>query len=261
MVWYSKNSDYSLLQNGTILIIGLNRMAWIMRTVYSRICIIFLVLALPGTSALAVNNHFTAAIANKLAAPWVGNDLTGAPCRGDRQGYGPYDYRYRYKLYNELKWVEGAHFTRMVETLIRGKTGRDPYLDIDYTLRAWPNHHRALNSMTRYYFREKSAGNRVKLPPECYFQRALNFTPNDPTTYMLYGIYLQKVGRLQSAEEKYKKALEIEPEHAQANYNYGLLLVKLKQYAKAKEVAKRAYDQSYPLPGLRDMLTSVGHWP
>jgi Tfp pilus assembly protein PilF len=78
---------------------------------------------------------------------------------------------------------------------------------------------------------------------------------------MLYGIYLQKVGKLKSAEENYKKALDIEPEHAQANYNYGLLLVKLKQYEKAKELAKKAYGQSFPLPGLKDMLSSVGYWP
>jgi tetratricopeptide (TPR) repeat protein len=157
--------------------------------------------------------------------------------------------------------VEGAHFTRGVEALVRGKTGRDPYGDIDYALRAWPNHHRALNTITRYYFREKDAWDRRKLPPECYFQRALNFAPDDATTHMLYGIYLQKAGKLKSAEENYKKALDIEPEHAQANYNYGLLLVKLKQYEKAKELAKKAYGQSFPLPGLKDMLSSVGYWP
>ncbi len=232
-----------------------------MRIFFTHICSIVLILGLPSTSALGVNKHFTAAPTNKLAAPWVGTDLTGTICRGKYQGYGPYDYRKRHRLPNELGWVEGAHFTRGVEALIRGKTGRDPYGDIDYTLRAWPNHHRALNSFTRYYFREKNTWNRIWPRPECYFQRALQFTPDDPTTYMLYGIYLQKSGKLKLAEENYKKALALDPEHTQANYNYGLLLVNLKQYDKARAAAKKAYDQSFPLPGLKDMLKSVGYWP
>ena len=223
------------------------------------ICLLFLIVW--TNSASGARKHFTSAPANKYAAPWIGQTFAGGSCRGEPQGYGPYDYRKRNILFNELKLVEGAHFTLRVETLRKGKTAIDPYQDIYYTIRAWPNHHRALNSITRYFMLAKASWDRRKLPPECFFQRAINFANDDETTFMLYANYLHKVGKLKLADENYKKALELDPENMQANYNYGLLLVKLKKYKKARDAAKKAYNQSYPLPGLKNKLKNVGYWP
>ena len=60
--------------------------------------------------------------------------------------FGPFDYRT--EKGNSLYLVESAHFTPAVEAVIAGNT---TYIggDLDYTLRAFPNHHRALMSMIR----------------------------------------------------------------------------------------------------------------
>ena len=62
---------------------------------------------------------------------------SGNPACGPlANGYGPYDAR---KDPDKLPIVLGAHFTPQVEMLIKATTG---YIggDIDYTLRAIPNH-------------------------------------------------------------------------------------------------------------------------
>ncbi len=196
--------------------------------------------------------------------PFIGKDLQGEPCNGKNKvgGFGPYDYTKRSQLppYN-LNIVEGAHFTPVVEALARGNTTTLPYGDLRYTLLAWPNHHRALHAMSRYHLRLKIQNESIPTTAECWFQRALIYSPEDATTYMLYGSYLQKSNEAQSAKINYLKALELEPENQLFNYNYGLLLVELKQYDEAKKHAMAAYRKSLPLSGLRDKLKKAGYWP
>ena len=84
------------------------------------------------------------------AMGWVGTDLAGAPCSGSRQGYGPYDYtdpRTRKGGKDApLSLVERYHFTPDVENLVGGNTSLGPEGDLNYTITAFPNHHRALKS-------------------------------------------------------------------------------------------------------------------
>ncbi len=195
------------------------------------------------------------------APTFVGNDLGGKPCGGDYQGYGPFDYMERNHYSKELKKVEDFHFTRDVEFLIRGSTSTTPYKDLAYTLRAWPNHHRALNAISKYQIRLKRIHRSIPIAAECWFQRAVVFNPKDSTTYLLYGIYLQKNGQLELAKANYDKALELKPNDVQTHYNLGLLLVQQKKYAGAKQHAKIAYDSSFPLPGLKNQLKELGYWP
>ena len=65
------------------------------------------------------------------------------PLRGQGQ-YGPYDY-HTHK--DKLQVVERYHFTAVVEALTRGSQNTLAGGDIDYTLRAFPNRHRALLAM------------------------------------------------------------------------------------------------------------------
>jgi tetratricopeptide (TPR) repeat protein len=46
---------------------------------------------------------------------------------------------------------------------------------------------------------------------------------------------------------------------AEINYFLGLVLVDLKDYAGAREYARKAYTLGYPLPGLRDKLARAGY--
>jgi len=149
-----------------------------------------------------------------------------------------------------------------------GEHGKTPQGDINYTLRAFPNHHRALFSLIRYY--TGTAERKYNLnpfnqskyaPPECFLKRAIAFAPQDASLYFLFGTYLHRLGNLEIAAEKYRHGLDIEPNSAEGNYNFGLLLYKMGKFEKAQEKAQKAYKQGYPLPGLREKLTQKGFAP
>src|SRR5690606_30108360 len=86
--------------------------------------------------------------------------------------YGPFDYR---KHPDKLPRVEQFHFTPRVEALVGGESTVHIGGDLSFTLRAFPNHPRALYAMTRY---SELLGGVSRLPGtqypvECYFDRAL----------------------------------------------------------------------------------------
>ncbi|MCI0653152.1 MAG: tetratricopeptide repeat protein [Methylococcaceae bacterium] len=193
------------------------------------------------------------------SAPWIGVTLKDQPCGGKGQGFGPFDYLERRQLGKELKLVEDHYFTKKVETLVSGQEGPIGH-DIDYTLRAWPNHHRALVSSIRYADREKGKLEEDVPPPECYLQRAINFSPKDAIPHLLFAIYLHKLGFQEKALQQYKQAEDINPNNPELHYNLGLLLVSMKQYEEAKIHARKAYQAGYPLPGLKRQLTKLGYW-
>lgn len=202
---------------------------------------------------------------DKYAAPFVGDALTGAICQGNSIGFGPYDYTKRSQLTLELGLVEGAHFNENVENLRSGaKQKFNLYGDIDYTLRSFPNHHRALNTIitlrTLYGAKHYKQNMKEKPPAECYLQRAINFSPNDATALMLYGILLHKVGNLDNALIQYKKAEQKSADSAVIQYNLGLLYVEMERYEEAKLYAVKAYDKKLPLQGLKRKLQKAGKW-
>lgn len=181
-------------------------------------------------------------------------------CGNLENPYGPFDYRDP-SFAENLHLVEIAHFTTSVESLIRGNTAIRPGHDLDYTLRAFPNHHRALNAMARYQLRFPGGPPpKAHYTAECYFQRAIRFTPDDEMVYMLRGNYRARSGKYKEALKDYEKALQLKPESAEIHYNLGLLYIKLKDYEKARLHALRAYQGGFPLPGLRDQLQRLGKW-
>lgn len=196
------------------------------------------------------------------ALGWVGNDLYGVPCHGLGQGFGPYDYNHPPSK-AALYVVESHHFTRSVQQLDENHSDNHTSLigNLDYTLRAFPNHPRALWAMIRLYLRHGRPNNpQSEYPPaECYLQRAIAFRPKDAVLYMLYGIYLHLAGMPDKAVPYYKKSLRLDPDSAEAQYNFGLLLVDQKKYTEALRHARKAYALGYPLPGLRERLRKAGH--
>jgi tetratricopeptide (TPR) repeat protein len=171
-------------------------------------------------------------------APWVGVNLSGIPCRGDSENFGPFDYLQRHTLVAELGIVEKYHFGPQVEQLVGGmRTGEAQSVlsDIHYTLKAWPNHHRALNSVIQYQLIQAKGKKNLRFPPaECYLERAIKFSPKDATTHMLYANLLQRTGHKKRALEFYEKALTLKPKGVQIKYNFALLLVDLKKFERAK---------------------------
>lgn len=196
------------------------------------------------------------------SAPWVGQTLNGIACSGNGQGYGPFDYTQRHKLPPiNLSLVEGAHFRPTDENHIEVH-GRSIPGGLDYTLRAWPNHHRALLSAIRYQIKlnNKLIKEKLKPPAECYLQRAINFSPKDANSYSLYGYYLKKTGHLKQAKKRFKQALQLAPNNSKIEYSYSLLLIELKQYAEALDIAKKSYEHGKPPSGLRNKMIRMGIW-
>ncbi len=175
-------------------------------------------------------------------------------------GYGPFDYTNPDDFANKLPIVERHHFDIDTEGLRKGPTSDDPGSDIDYTLRAFPNHHRALYAMARLHLENKRPPNARYLTPECYFVRAKTFRPTDSTVYLIHGIYLEKQGKVDEAVEQYEKVIALQPSSAEAHYNLGLLYFKRKDYEVARSEAQKAYELGHPLPGLKRMLAQAGQW-
>lgn len=172
--------------------------------------------------------------------------------------YGPFDYRNPSSF--NLPLVENAHFTSEVEAGVKGVTG-DIGGDIAYTLHAIPNHIRALATMAKIGLRDKKLQLRsAKYPVECYFDRALRFAPDDAMVKAVYGNYLFALGRTDDALDQFKAASEMLPADPTINYNTGLAYFKKKDYTSARRHAKLAYDQGFPLPGLKSKLAAVGQW-
>ncbi len=181
-------------------------------------------------------------------------------CGSLENAYGPFDYRDP-SFVDNLRLVEIAHFTPSVESLTRGNTAIRPGHDLDYTLRAFPNHHRALNAVARHQLQYPGGPPpKMRYTAECYFERAIHFTPDDAMVRMLRGNYHAKSGSYKKALKDYQEALRLEPESAEIHYNIGLLYVKLKDYKEARSHAQRAYQYGYPLPGLRNQLKRMGKW-
>ncbi|MCX9156854.1 hypothetical protein OPU71_12035 [Niveibacterium sp. 24ML] len=187
-------------------------------------------------------------------------------CGGLSNNFGPFDYRVenagsRTALGLPIRMVEGAHFTPEVETLKRGKTGVNPGADIDYTLRAFPNHHRALLAMMNLSFKEKTSkprGSRYTI--DCWFERGARFRPDDAVVKMLWGIYTLKVGRRDEAIKLLQEAEKAATEDPNLYYNLGLAFFDLKRYDDSLKYAHMAYALNYPLPGLREKLKRAGIW-
>ncbi|MGZ3814278.1 MAG: tetratricopeptide repeat protein [Mucilaginibacter sp.] len=204
------------------------------------------------------------------SAPWVGVDLKGSNCSGGVQGFGPYDYTSSADKKmniggtdNPLNLVERAHFTPNVEGLIGGQSAAGALeSDLDYTLRAWPNHHRALLSVIKYQLDVKNKLRKGKLlaPPECYLQRAIHFSPHDAVTYSLFGHYLRKMGHLEDAVKYYQKALELDRGNVKIAYSFSLLLIDLKRYEEAVKYAKIAYQTKGAPKALKQKLEKIGVW-
>jgi tetratricopeptide (TPR) repeat protein len=179
-------------------------------------------------------------------------DLTNA--------FGPFDYRKRSAYANDFYLVESNHFSSDVENLVSGSSSTLGG-DIDYTLRAIPNHHRALTSLAKLALRQKT--NRIqgtKWSVECYFNRAIRFQPDDAGVRGVYGGFLYKLGRVNEAIEQLSEAVSLDPDNGTANYNLGLIYFQKKDYDKAALYAKKADVLGFPLPALKNKLMEMGKW-
>lgn len=179
-----------------------------------------------------------------------------ALCKETKNAYGPYDYSSAEDRENKLPIVEQYHFNSNVENLIKGISA-SVNGDLDYTLRTFPNHHRALMAMVNYKLLHPAAPESTDAA-ECYLTRAITFKPNDPIVHLIYGIYYQRTGKLDAALGQMLEAATLDPNNANIAYNLGLLYFDKKDLDKSEEYAKQAYDAGFPLKGLRMKLVKAG---
>lgn len=190
----------------------------------------------------------------------TGADAAHAICGGSlgqNSWMRPLDYRDP-KDEPHLKSIEGAHFDKDTENLVKGMNEPLPG-DIHYVLMRFVNHYRALNSMATWQLKNGFTLGRIEyLPAECYFERAVAFTPEDPVIYVIWGNYLTRKKEYDRALSTYKEAERLDPDSAEVHYNLGLLYLKLDDVDNARTHAKAAYAGDYPLPGLRNLLRKRG---
>jgi len=180
-------------------------------------------------------------------------------CGGLTNHYGPFDYRTSNLELRER--IEKFHFTPQVESLIKGQSGFKIGPDLNYTLRVFPNHPRALLSLMRYGEKLKSPQPQdVPLPIDCYFERALRFQPDDTTVRMIHATFLSANGRAPEALAELNKVITTAPDNPFTQYNVGLIYLDMKEYDKALVQAHKAIVQGFPQTGLRDKLAAVGKW-
>lgn len=171
---------------------------------------------------------------------------------------GPFDYRTT--TAEDRSIVERFHFTPKVESLQSGESG--PLgSDLDFTLRAFPNHPRALYAMMRLGERTGSSRPQgARYPVECYFERAIRFQPDDAQARVLYALFLLQGKRQREARQQLSAAEATDPTDPQVLYNIGLAYLEAGEPEKALAFAHRAYAQGVAFPGLRDRLKRGGHW-
>ncbi|MEO6277439.1 hypothetical protein [Roseateles sp.] len=181
----------------------------------------------------------------------------GPACGSLENNYGPYDYRGHE---GSKHIVESNHFDSGVENLTRRMTG--PFGgDIAYTLRAFPNHYRALVTLERLAEKEKAdPPDSAKYKVECYYERALRFVPDDHIVRLLYASFLIRRQRLDEAGQHLQYVARTTQDNPFAQFNVGMLYADLKEYDKALVQAHRVIALGVDRRELKDRLVAAGRW-
>ena len=174
--------------------------------------------------------------------------------------FGPWDYRNAPR--DALNNVETHHFQPLTEAGLRGvQTGPTPAGDISYVLNVFPNHHRALITMTRLAERLKT-----DRPPasqrtlHCWFDRATRFAPDDTVVRVLYAQFLTRNGQKDQARVQLQLASDAAKENAFSFFNIGLAFFELGDHDRALAAAHRALALGLSRPELVDRLKRVNKW-
>jgi len=203
--------------------------------------------------------------------------------------FGPYDYYKPPK--GALQLVESAH----MGTVIAGDRYRKNWCayfgNLDYTLRAFPNHPEALVLMAEY-LDERSpcstnasrTGTSGRSPLEIaaaiesgawrernadyYFERATSYKAKDaptakvdyPETRVLYGKFLYTHRRPDDALTQFKEVIKRQHRSAEAHYYVGLILFEKNDTKAAKQQFKTAQEMGQPPAELKTKLINIGQW-
>ncbi|MCR5866040.1 hypothetical protein [Aquincola sp. J276] len=170
---------------------------------------------------------------------------------------GPFDYRNQREM---LRTVEFGHFQPNVEDLIKPMFNSFG-ADIDYTLKAYPNHHRALITLNRLSLREKAlktSGSDFSV--ECYFFRAIRWRPDDLIVRMIYASWLHQWDRTKDAVQQLDYVVDNAGDDPFTHYNAGMVFADLKIWDRALQQAHAAQALDFPKGDLKARLVEAGKW-
>lgn len=149
--------------------------------------------------------------------------------------------------------VHRYHLPQGREKLDRGSY-RYAMNDANFILSRFPNDPEGLKLVMRIAL-DWPNNEGVAMP---YFQKALDLYPQHGETWLIYGVYLHRMGEPAEAVEAYRSAIERNDSLADAHYNLGLALLKLGELDAANAAAQRAYELGHPMQGLRRKLEDAG---
>jgi hypothetical protein len=183
--------------------------------------------------------------------------------------FGPFDYRADhfepggpFNTHEGLRAiVERAHFTPEVEAGIRGKSSSRAAADISYTLRAFPNHHRALIAMSNISIREgtdKPFDSSYTLG--CWFQRAIAWRSDDMIVRLIYASHLTKTKQLKEANAQAVVVAANAGDNPFTHLNVGLVYFDMANYEQALQHAQQAIAMGLNNMTLKDLLVHAGKW-
>ena len=192
-------------------------------------------------------------------------------CGSLEASFGPFDYRPDKYVYEttygshkaRVNIVERAHFTIETEMLVSRKSGLvvSTGADLSYTLKVFPNHHKALMTLIALSEKEKVDKPRDSIyTVDCWFRRAAAWQPDDNVVKMIYSTYLDKTNRRSEAEAQLETAARQAGDNVFTHHNLGLVYFDMKMYDKALFHANRTYSLGMTIPTLKEQLKSVGKW-
>ena len=214
-------------------------------------------------NSLSIGRHWRAifamlALVSSICLSQVAQAQSNRSCGDLSNAYGPFDFRVDK---DKLPIVISMHFKPEVEALIRGITSSRPGPDIDYTLRAIPNHPGALLAMVRLGVKEKTdMPSGVRYTVECWLERALRFRPDDNLARLIYANYLGERQRKPDALKQLQAVAANAAENPFTHYNLGMIYADLKEFESALKHAHIAMELGIRQTALQDKLKSAGQW-
>ncbi|MFH7044199.1 hypothetical protein ABT392_18055 [Paucibacter sp. JuS9] len=183
--------------------------------------------------------------------------------------WGPFDYRpdhyipeNTYRSHEALlRVVEIEHFTPEVEAGLRGKLVRHPGKDLSYTLGIFPNHHRALISLSNLAIRLKTPQPiETKFSVDCYFQRGIAFRPDDLLVRLIYAHHMVQTGRAAEAEAQIDFAAAQKGASPFTLRNIASLYLDAGKPEKALIHAQLAQEAGLNIDALKERMQKLGAW-
>lgn len=175
--------------------------------------------------------------------------------------FGPFDFRTAPAATRKL--VEDFHFTIGVESMTRPATTmfHEMARDVEYTLRVFPNHHRALVTMGRLAERFKSdPPPGIDLTVECWYERALRFRPDDTVARSLFAQLLHRRGRRDEAIAQLELAVDQAKDSALSLHNIGLVFLEMGEVDRALAQAHRVAALGLTSSRLEATLKARNRW-